>query len=55
MRVAHILLSLQGVPAEKMGIWLERRRETGILKETVKKKIRTADINICFQGRPFID
>lgn len=50
MRFAHILVSLQGAPAEKKGIWFERRRETQILKEMGKKKyLRTMYMNIVFK------
>lgn len=49
MRFAHILVSLQGAPAEKKGIWLERGRETQILKEVGEKNLRTMYMNIVFK------
>lgn len=48
MRFAHILVSLQGAPAEKKGIWLERGRETQILKEVGGKKSQNYVYEHCF-------
>lgn len=48
MRFAHILVSLRGAPAEKKGIWFERRRETQILKEMGKKKSQKYVYEHCF-------
>lgn len=46
MRFAHILTLLQGVQAEKNGVWLKRGRETRILKEMARGDLRTVYMTI---------